>query len=298
MKKNKYTYIYGLSDLENGLIRYVGKSDNPKRRIQEHKQSSKFKITHRDTWINSVLQKGGFINLIILEIVDFNNWKEKEIYWIDKYKNNKLTNHDKGGSGGSPIKYTKTYNQIKQWIKRNVKTVKSAVQWQNYIRENEIPKFIPRNPFEVYKNRGWLSWGDFLNTNNKETKSILRVSYSEAKKIVKGKFESKPDFLKRRCDITDSIPSNPERYYKNKGWISWGDFLNTNRSATKNKKFINYVEFVKWCKSQKILTNLQWRKIRKDRNIRPDFIPSSPEQVYKRTGEWISFSQFYIDVNN
>lgn len=63
MKLDKYSYIYGLYNVDEEIIRYIGKSDNPKRRLQEHIQSSKFKKTHRDTWINSVLSKEGKVNL-------------------------------------------------------------------------------------------------------------------------------------------------------------------------------------------------------------------------------------------
>lgn len=32
------------------------------------------------------------------------------------------------------------------------------------------------------------------------------------------------------------IPNRPERYYKNRGWVSWGDFLGTGRVANQYKK--------------------------------------------------------------
>lgn len=297
MKKEKTTYIYGLHEKSNDKIRYVGKSDNPKRRLKEHIQSSKLKKTHKDSWINSVLKKNSEITLVVLETVKQNNWKEKEVFWIERFEKNNLTNHDKGGSGGSPIKFKKPYVEIKKWIKKNANNIKSAAQWQKFIKEKELPNFIPRNPFEVYKNKGWVSWGDFLNSGNKETKKIFRMSYDETKKNIKGKFESKPDFLRKKNNYK-FIPSNPERFYKNKGWISWGDFLGTNRSAPKNKKFLNYDSFINWCKKNKISSRTQWRVIRGDRKIRPDFIPSSPEQIYKRSGEWVSYEKFYKDINS
>ena len=38
------------------------------------------------------------------------------------------------------------------------------------------------------------------------------------------------------------IPYNPDREYKHKAWISWGDWLGTENVASKNKKYLPFKE--------------------------------------------------------
>ena len=45
--------------------------------------------------------------------------------------------------------------------------IKSASQWRNYIRDKKIDG-IPTHPDRVYKDNGWISWMDWLNTTNKQ----------------------------------------------------------------------------------------------------------------------------------
>ena len=40
--------------------------------------------------------------------------------------------------------------------------LKSRREWENYCKIGKIPVDIPRNPARFYKNKGWISWGDWL----------------------------------------------------------------------------------------------------------------------------------------
>jgi predicted GIY-YIG superfamily endonuclease len=55
----KNTFIYGL--IENGTeeIKYIGKSNNPKRRVQQHVCDSVNRKTPKDYWIQLVIKKVG-----------------------------------------------------------------------------------------------------------------------------------------------------------------------------------------------------------------------------------------------
>lgn len=97
----KYTYIYGLVDPRDDSIRYVGKSNNPKKRLYYHIKESKNKNScHRHHWINSLLPLRP--EIIILEKVSVDKWQQREIFWIDRAKEiyDNLTNNAKGGLGG------------------------------------------------------------------------------------------------------------------------------------------------------------------------------------------------------
>jgi hypothetical protein len=93
------TYIYGLKDPITNEIRYVGKADNPKKRYSEHLKD-KTSNSHKSRWIEGLQKIGERPILVIIEEVNQNNWKEKEIEWISYGKRNwKLTNITDGGEG-------------------------------------------------------------------------------------------------------------------------------------------------------------------------------------------------------
>ena len=51
------TYIYTLSDPRNNLVRYVGKTSNPKMRLQNHMNRKHNERTHKRNWIESLKKK-------------------------------------------------------------------------------------------------------------------------------------------------------------------------------------------------------------------------------------------------
>jgi hypothetical protein len=55
-------------------------------------------------------------------------------------------------------------------------------EYKEWAKSKGKPKNMPADPYRVYKNEGWISWGDWLGTGNKARKDFL--SYGEAKKYV------------------------------------------------------------------------------------------------------------------
>ena len=232
------TFIYGLvSKKEPEVIRYIGKADNPEYRKKRHIHNTKYdqkinkNLTHKDYWI---IKENYEIDFLILEECNKSKWQEREKYYLSKFDN--LTNTSEGGKGGSGIKYRMTYHEVKEWVKTHL-NVGSKTEWYKNI--SMIPDFIPSNPREVYLKKGWISWGDFLGTNRIWDNSIDYISYVEAKKIIITlKIGNGLEYkrLAKENKIPMKIPNRPERYYKNRGWVSWGDFLGTGRIANQYKK--------------------------------------------------------------
>jgi superfamily II DNA or RNA helicase len=80
---------------------------------------------------------------------------------------------------------------------------------------------LPSNPQKVYSNDGWTGWSDFLGNKKREYYS----TYQEAKLAI-SLFSISSKLGYAECYKKDSkLHSNPNILYKNKGWISWGDFL-------------------------------------------------------------------------
>jgi len=105
--------IYGLADPRTNVIRYVGKAQNLKHRIQNHLCPAALDgKTHRAQWLNSLMKIGLRPIVITLENVDESVWEERERWWIKHYRElgNDLTNFTDGGEGGA------TYGRLgKPW---------------------------------------------------------------------------------------------------------------------------------------------------------------------------------------
>lgn len=116
------TYIYGLIDPNTKIIRYIGKSDCPKTRLANHIQTSKKSKTHKSNWINSLIKYKKKPELIILEEVDYNNWEEREKYWIKKYKDDgvDVTNFTNGGEGTDKIYFIDKEELYQKYIVDNL----------------------------------------------------------------------------------------------------------------------------------------------------------------------------------
>lgn len=92
--------IYAIEDPRTRIVRYVGVTFRPKRRLNEHlcraRQGGR---THRDCWIRSLLSLDLQPMLVQLES-GTGEWREAERRWIAHYRlHTKLVNHTDGGEG-------------------------------------------------------------------------------------------------------------------------------------------------------------------------------------------------------
>ncbi len=110
------TFIYTLSE-PDGTVRYVGKSDNPKRRLTKHLHEARTRRKNRrDKWIYSLLNKGLRPVMTVIEVVSTEAWVEREKYWINHYLNLgcKLVNGSSGGEGGDCFRNRKHSEATKE----------------------------------------------------------------------------------------------------------------------------------------------------------------------------------------
>lgn len=287
-----HTFIYALKEKGTETIRYVGKSNDPYKRLYQHIKNYEKLKGRKSKWINSVIKNGKEIEIIILDKVDISDWQEREIYWIKYYESDKLTNAANGGIGGAAIIYKEDFSVIKKWVQNNLPNISSVKKWYKYIKENNLPNFIPSNPKDVYEKRGWISWGDFLGTNRiQDNKKINYISYEESKKWIKDNIVCDSITEWKSIKKPDFIPNRPNRYYEKRGWISWGDFLGNNKIANQKRNFLNYDECRKWIFNNlpEINTVTKWRNYSKLSGF-PDFIPSNPDKTYK--DEWSGWTNF------
>lgn len=283
----KVTYIYGLLD-ENNVVKYVGKSDNPKKRFNEHIiESKKYKKTHKQRWIFDQIKNNKVINIKIIECVDYNIWGDREKYWINKFGLDNLTNYELGGKGGKPksnwLPFTESRNIVRLLLLRNV------FEWQTYCKSNHRNKLIPCYPDNVYKNDGWISWGDWLGTGFIATQNREYLEFDVAKKIIhKLNISSQNEWYKYiRKNELKGIPKQPNKVYFN-DWVSWGDWLGTGFISTKNREYLPFNHAKNFIRSINIKTHKQWREFCKQKN---NNIPSNPNVVYKK--DWIDWNDWF-----
>lgn len=103
--KNERRYVYELIDPLDNEIRYIGKTDNLKRRFTAHISQKTLlrNKTHKNNWILSLLKKGLVPKIRVIGITNEDKINEMEINYIKLYreKGHNLTNMTDGGDGGS-----------------------------------------------------------------------------------------------------------------------------------------------------------------------------------------------------
>lgn len=223
-------HIYGLRNEKSLEYRYIGKTSRPDKRLKEHLNEKIRKFSYyKLNWVQESIKNSEKIVLDIIDTVDEDIWQEKEKYYIDFYtkKGDRLTNLIDGGLTGHWITYKLNYDEAKNIVR--TLNFKTTLEWRKKCKTNEIPNNIPRRPDLYYLNNGWVSWSDWLGVEVVSNKNKVFLSYDECKKIVHTlDLKTNLDWRKY-CNSGNkpkNIPSNPDTTFKNKGWVSWFDWLN------------------------------------------------------------------------
>ena len=176
----------------------------------------------------------------------------------------------------------------------NIKTYKD---WVKYHNVNKIPDDIPKSADLYYKNKGWISWGDFLGTGVVADRLKKWMPFQEAKKIVRGLGLKSGKEWKEYCKSDKkpkNIPSHPDKSYKKMGWKNWIDWLGTQRVSSK-QEYMDFAELRSFAHSLKLQRFDDWLDYWK-KNKKPDNIPLHPRKVYKNKG-WKNTGDFLNVVN-
>ena len=207
------------------------------------------------------------------------------ISWIDW-----LGSEDKRGS---PSKDFLPFEEAREYARGL--GLKSVTEWHHWARSIKRPNNIPSNPNLFYKDKGWISWMDWLGNEDKRgacSKDFL--SFGEARDYVRGLgLKSAIEWREwtKSGERPYNIPSAPDRFYKDKGWISFGDWLGSeDKRGSSSKDFLSFEEARKYVRGLGLRLCYEWRKWLTSEE-RPYNIPSNPNIVYKDQG-WISFGDW------
>lgn len=100
--------------------------------------------------------------------------------------------------------------------------LKSYRQWLDHCHKGHKPDNIPASPEDYYQ-ESWKGWRDWLGHDKLEF-----LPFQQARQYVRSlKLNSYLEWIQYKGSgkLPKNIPLNPERVYKNKGWISTPDWL-------------------------------------------------------------------------
>jgi len=248
-------------------------------------------VAHRNRKFRTFEQSQKFVHSLKLKSVKEWNQYCKSGNKLDDIPNNPQRTYKKEwtnwgdwlGTGrvATHLKQYRTFQEAKNYV-RNL-GLKNQKDWK-VVKSCKLPTDIPANPNQVYKDKGWISWGDFFGVYRIGTGMKKYVTFEDAREFahtlgLTGANEWR-EFVKSGKLPTD-IPANPNQVYKNKGWSSWGDWTGTNIIATYNKKYRNFNEAKKFARSLGLKTANEWRTFVKSGKL-PKDIPVNPWTTYSK----------------
>ncbi len=80
------TFIYILICPLDGLVKYVGKSNNPEKRLKDHCLDFRCMDLNKAMWIRELRAQNMKPFLRVIDEVDYDHWKEREEYWCNYFK--------------------------------------------------------------------------------------------------------------------------------------------------------------------------------------------------------------------
>lgn len=198
------------------------------------------------------------------------------------------------------------YQEVKAQVQKlNLKSVR---EWRLLIKGsipglNTLPSNTPKNPDQTYKNRGWVSWGEWLGTQSIAPQLKKVMPFEEARAFVRSlKLRNQEEWYLycqgkiRGAAKPQNIPAAVPGPYKNKGWVSMGDWLGTGTVANSRKELMPFETARAFVRSLGLKNQDEWQKYRsgKMRHLPPlpQGIPASPSRSYKELGwngmgDWI-----------
>ena len=169
--------------------------------------------------------------------------------------------------------------------------LKGQKGWDAFAQSEERPADIPKTPWVVYKNEGWLSLGDWLGTGRISTRTEEWRPFEEAREFVRGLGLASVDEWKeyaRSPNKPRDIPQTPNKIYEDAGWEGYPDWLGAGRAVGKWRP---YEEARAYIRSLGIKDKEEWQEYCRS-GKKPYDIPSTPDRIYnpewrrKHRNEW------------
>lgn len=241
------------------------------------------KLFEKDKLLSKKLKLIDKCIIVFNHLLEMNLIPKSKVTDIKRYiKAGKLISIDKDLTS---LKWRK-FDLARKWVHKQ--NISSENEWR--IFSKKLPNDIPSQPQEVYSLR-WKHWGDWLGNGQLPLQKTFK-SFVDARSFVRTLHlkDSRQwkKYISRNLKPND-IPSNPHNAYNNKGWISWMDWLGTEKSAKRKRQWIPYIQAAKIAKSYNLQSETEWRKFTKQPTF-PNLLPRSPANVYLK--DWKSWGHF------
>jgi hypothetical protein len=205
----------------------------------------------------------------------------------------------------SPMSYAEACDLVRKLGLRNQKHWRA---WRAGKRPDlpPVPADNPGNPNEVYRGKGWVSWGEFFGTGYVSAKLQTWKSFVEAREIVRSlRLNTQREWdLWRQNKLPEKglrphgVPAFPAEFYATE-WVSWNDWI----GKPERPKWWPFEQARAWVHKLELWRlrpqgggQLSWKDycVNKFPNLpkRPkDCIPTAPDKVYVKSG-WNGFQDW------
>lgn len=207
----------------------------------------------------------------------------------------------------SPMSYEEACDLVRGIGIRNQKQWKA---WRGGRRPDlpPVPPDLPGQPNEVYRGRGWVTWGEFFGTGTVATRVLVHRTFEEARDFARSLgFTSPNEWLAWRSrgmpgkpKRPRDIPSRPHEFYKDE-WTDWPDFLGYGKKLgrewwtfDKARAWVHKLEL--WRYRPQGGGQRSWKEYcyKGFPGLPPrpkDSIPTAPDMVYAKSG-WKGFQDW------
>jgi hypothetical protein len=166
--------------------------------------------------------------------------------------------------------------------------IRTTSEYYELYKQGKLPKGFPAAPSNAYRDQGWISWSDFSGHERSRVKPPPFEKAEEIVRLLGISISGRNEYYKlyRQGKLPRGLPANPSETYRNKGWISWYNYLGI-ETPTKMLPLREAREIVR---RLGIKNGLEYRRLHKQGKL-PKGIPFGPHQTYKNKG-WNGWPDF------
>jgi superfamily II DNA or RNA helicase len=142
----------------------------------------------------------------------------------------------------------------------------SLKNWDEWRLIKGLPKDIPRQPQDVYKNDGWVNWGDWLGTFSVGRHNRSFLSFEEARKYVRTlRLKSSSEWREySKTKRPNNIPGNPRKIYKS-DWKDIKDWLGYNERKSTAKEYTSFKISKEFCLNKRFNSGNEYKQYLRDK---------------------------------
>jgi len=205
-----YTYIYSLACPNTGYIKYIGKTNDLKKRFNRHIfDSRKDTKTHKRAWISGLLSENKTPIIEIIDIVPIKNWQFWEEFYIILFKSwgFSLTNLTNGGECGISTK-----ESINKMVETRRKNNSYAVT--NELRQKrKLLSIGNKNPFYGKKHTEKSKQKIGIKSKERNNKKIAIIENNQT--FIFNSYEELATYKNvNKATISKRINKNYKNYFK------------------------------------------------------------------------------------